>query len=145
MHIQIELAPKPVPAGVDTEADLEAVRAHMASGADNVGLADNLSTRNTLRLISEAEHLVSVSSSVELDGLLRDAPQDGVIRVLGEGSNVILHDTLAGTTIVMAIEGREVISDDGQKILPVRAQGRIGTAWCCGVIIRAFTGWPTWH
>ena len=33
VHIQIELAPKPVPAGVDTEADLEAVRAHMASGA----------------------------------------------------------------------------------------------------------------
>ena len=31
VHIQIELAPKPVPAGVDTEADLEAVRAHMAS------------------------------------------------------------------------------------------------------------------
>ena len=60
--------------------------------------------------MSEAEHLVSVSSSVELDGLLRDAPQDGVIRVLGEGSNVILHDTLPGTTIVMAIEGREVIS-----------------------------------
>ena len=82
-----------------------------------MGLADNLSTRNTLRLMSEAEHLVSVSSSVELDGLLRDAPQDGVTRVLGEGSNVILHDTLPGTTIVMAIEGREVISDDGQKIL----------------------------
>ena len=33
VRIQIELAPKPVPAGVDTEADLEAVRAHMASGA----------------------------------------------------------------------------------------------------------------
>ena len=44
-----------------------------------MGLADNLSTRNTLRLMSEAEHLVLVSSSVELDGLLRDAPQDGFI------------------------------------------------------------------
>ena len=30
VHIQIELAPQPVPAGVDTEADLEAVRTHMA-------------------------------------------------------------------------------------------------------------------
>ena len=55
--------------------------------------------------MSEAEHLVSVSSSGELDGLLRDAPQDGVIRVLGEGSNVILHDTICiptriGITII---------------------------------------------
>ena len=31
--IQIEPAPEPVPAGVDTEADLEAMRERMASGA----------------------------------------------------------------------------------------------------------------
>ena len=94
-----------------------------------MGLADNLSTRNTLRLTSEAEHLVSVSSSVELDGLLRDVPQDAVIRVLGEGSNVILHDTLPGTTIVMAIEGREIISDDGQKILLRAGAGENWHTW----------------
>lgn len=94
---------------------------------------NNLGPRNTLRLMSQAEHLVSVSSSAELDGLLQDAPQEAVIRVLGEGSNVILYDTLPGITILMDIEGREMISDDGQKILLRAGAGENWHAlvlWC---------------
>ena len=82
----------------------------MTAGAD-------LTALNTLQLHATAEHLVTVTSSDQLQAEIAALDEGVVPYVLGGGSNVILCDHLPGTTLLMAIKGREVLSDDGTKVV----------------------------
>ena len=73
----------------------------------------DLTALNTLQLNAEAQHLVTITSSDHLRAEIAALDEGAVPHVLGGGSNVILCDHLSGTTLLMAIKGREVLSDDG--------------------------------
>jgi UDP-N-acetylmuramate dehydrogenase len=77
----------------------------------------DLTALNTLQLHARAQHLVTVTSSDQLRAEIAALEEGAVPHVLGGGSNVILCDHLPGTTLLMAIKGREVLSDDGTKVV----------------------------
>ena len=109
----------------------------MTAGTDLTGL-------NTLQLHATAQHLVTVSSSDQLQAEIAALEEGAVPHVLGGGSNVILCDHLPGTTLLMAIKGREVLSEDGTQVtIRVGAGESPGMILSCGVIIRAFMASPT--
>ena len=70
----------------------------------------DLGQLNTLKVSARAERLVTVTCVEELVAALSDIPADSQVHILGGGSNVILHDTLPGTTILIAIKERTVLS-----------------------------------
>ena len=82
----------------------------MTAGAD-------LTALNTLQLHATAQRLVTVASSDQLQAEIAALDEGVVPYVLGGGSNVILCDHLPGTTLLMAIKGREVLSDAGAKVV----------------------------
>ena len=82
----------------------------MTAGAD-------LTALNTLQLHSTAENLVTVTSSDQLQVEIVALDEVAPPHVLGGGSNVILCDHVPGMTLLMAIKGREVLRDDGTKVL----------------------------
>ena len=84
----------------------------------------DLSQFNTLKVSARAHNLIAVTSSVELVAALGEIPADAPIQILGGGSNVILHDTLPGTTILIAIKERTVLSQSGDSAV-VRAGQRV--------------------
>ena len=86
----------------------------------------NLAALNTLQLAATAQRLVTVTSQEQLRAELAQAGAAEPINVLGGGSNVILHETLPGTTFLMSIMGREVLSDDGRHVI---ARAGAGESW----------------
>ena len=76
-----------------------------------------LTALNTLQLHASAERLVTVTSLDQLRAEIAALDEGAVPHVLGGGSNVILCDHLPGTTLLMAIKGREVLSDDDTKVV----------------------------
>ena len=76
----------------------------------------DLTALNTLQLQATAQHLVTVTSVDQLQAEIAALEEGAVTHVLGGGSNVILCDHLPGTTLLMAIRGREVLSEDGTKV-----------------------------
>ena len=77
----------------------------------------DLTALNTLQLHATAQHLVVVTSTEQLQAEIGALDADTERHVLGGGSNVILRDTLPGTTLLMAIKGREVLSDDSAQVV----------------------------
>ena len=77
----------------------------------------DLTALNTLKLHATAQHLVTITSSDQLQAEIAALDEGNVPHVLGGGSNVILCDHLRGTTLLMAIKGRELLSDDGAKVV----------------------------
>ena len=77
----------------------------------------DLTALNTLQLHATAQHLVTITSSDHLRTEIAALDEGAVPHVLGGGSNVILCDHLPGTTLLMAIKGRELLSDDGTKVV----------------------------
>ena len=77
----------------------------------------DLTALNTLQLQATAQRLVAVTSSDQLQTEIAVLDEGAVPHVLGGGSNVILCDHLPGTTLLMAIKGREMLSDDGTKVI----------------------------
>jgi len=73
----------------------------------------SLESRNTFGLPAIAELAYDITSSDQLPGLMADIlNQGGAWRVLGGGSNVVLPNTLGGTTLLMKITGREIIDSN---------------------------------
>lgn len=89
----------------------------------------NLSQFNTLKVNARAAHLVTVTSIEELEAVLRDIPTEAPIQVLGGGSNVILHDTLPGTTILIAIKERAVLSQSDNTFIVRSGAGENWHEW----------------
>ena len=77
----------------------------------------DLTALNTLQLNATAQHLVVVTSTEQLQAEIGALDADTERHVLGGGSNVILRDTLPGTTLLMAIKGRELLSDDSAQVV----------------------------
>ncbi|MDA9711728.1 FAD-binding protein, partial [Luminiphilus sp.] len=86
----------------------------------------DLGQLNTLKVSAQAERLVTVTCVEELVAALSDIPADSPVHILGGGSNVILHDTLPGTTILIAIKERTVLSQLGDA---VSVRGGAGENW----------------
>jgi len=92
-----------------------------------------LKSRNTLRLSSRAEYFVAVDNEAALVNALAWAREHGVpITPLGEGSNVVLHDTIPGLVLGLNLAGVRLLSDDGQR---VRLRVAAGENW------HAFVRW----
>ena len=93
-----------------------------------------LKTRNTLSVDSSAQYCVHVDSDDTLRrAILWSAAQDLVITVLGEGSNVVLHQYLPGLVLLMENMGVEVIDDDGRYVTLTVAAGENWhgfVSWC---------------
>ena len=86
----------------------------------------DLGQLNTLKVSARAERLVTVTCVEELVAALSDIPADSPVHILGGGSNVILHDTLPGTTILIAIKQRTVLSQLGDTVI---VRGGAGENW----------------
>ena len=89
----------------------------------------DLSQLNTLKVNARAEHLVTVTSAEELEAALSDIPAEAPVQVLGGGSNVIVHDTLPGTTILIAIKERTVLSRSGDTAIVRAGAGENWHEW----------------
>ena len=73
----------------------------------------SLESRNTFGLPAIAELAYDITSPDQLPGLMADIlNQGGAWRVLGGGSNVVLPNTLSGTTLLMSIFGKEIIDSN---------------------------------
>ena len=77
----------------------------------------SLTALNTLQLHASTERLVTVTSSDQLRAEIAALDEGTVPHVLVGGSNVILSDHLPGTILLMAINGREILSDDGTTVV----------------------------
>ena len=105
-----------------------------------VNASTDLSQLNTLRVNSRAEHLVTVTSAEELEAALSEIPAEAPIQVLGGGSNVILHETLPGTTILIAIKERRVLSQSGNTAIVRAGAGENWHEWVLWCHHSAFHG-----
>lgn len=73
----------------------------------------SLRDRNTFGFDSCAEHAYEITHASQIPALMKSlTEQNQPWRVLGGGSNVVLPATLKGATLLMSIEGQEVISND---------------------------------
>jgi UDP-N-acetylmuramate dehydrogenase len=73
----------------------------------------SLESRNTFGLPAIAELAYDITSPDQLPGLMAHTlSEGGAWRVLGGGSNVVLPETLNGTTLLMNISGREIIDNN---------------------------------
>jgi UDP-N-acetylmuramate dehydrogenase len=81
----------------------------------------SLQAFNTFGLPARARHYLRVTSAGQLDRVREDARIKGLPRfVLGGGSNVLLTRDVEALVLHMALEGREVLGEEGGKTL-VRA------------------------
>ncbi len=72
---------------------------------------------NTLRLGSVAEYFIRVTNEDQLSEALHWAREQGLlVTPLGEGSNVVLQEFIPGLVIHVALNGIELLADDGQHI-----------------------------
>ena len=77
-----------------------------------------LESKNTFGLPAIAELAYEITAPDQLPKLLAEIlNQVGAWRVLGGGSNVVLPNTLGGTTLLMSISGKEIINSKGQHTL----------------------------
>ena len=93
----------------------------------------DLTRFNTLGLNATANHLVTVSTLVELDKALHEAVVSEPIEVLGGGSNVVLQPVIEGTLLHVAIKGRELRADDGRVAVVCVGAGETWhdfVVWC---------------
>jgi UDP-N-acetylmuramate dehydrogenase len=79
---------------------------------------------NTLRLEARADELVILERAEELDRC-RDRALQGQLRVLGEGSNVVLAPKIEGTVGIMRIAGREQVRSGAKRLVRLGA----GESW----------------
>lgn len=100
----------------------------------------DLTALNTLQLAATAQRLVTVTSQEQLRAELVQPATAVPINVLGGGSNVILHETLPGTTVLMNIMGREVLSDDGRHVIVRAGAGENWHEWVLWCHHRGFHG-----
>ena len=100
----------------------------------------DLTALNTLQLAATAQRLVTVTSQEQLRAELVQPATAVPINVLGGGSNVILHETLPGTTVLMNIMGREVLSDDGRHVIARAGAGENWHEWVLWCHHRGFHG-----
>ena len=85
---------------------------HSAKLTPNMGLKH----RNSFGLDSIAELAYEISSADQLPALMDELRDKKVAwRSLGDGSNVILPESLSGATLLINILGQEVIKLDGQN------------------------------
>lgn len=83
----------------------------------------DLTGHNTLGLRARSQFAREIVDEAELPELLAAAERDGLpVRVLGGGSNVILGETFAGITLLMASRGRTLTEGrDGRVLLEAQA------------------------
>ena len=83
----------------------------------------SLQSRNTFGLPAIAEVAYEIISPDQLPGLMaKILNEGGTWRVLGGGSNVVLSNTLNGTTLLMSVSGKEIIrSNDRFTVVAVGA------------------------
>jgi UDP-N-acetylmuramate dehydrogenase len=73
----------------------------------------SLQSRNTFGLPAIAEVAYEITSPDQLPRLMaKILNEGGTWRVLGGGSNVVLSNTLNGTTLLMSVSGKEIISSN---------------------------------
>ena len=78
----------------------------------------SLEDKNTFGLPAIADLAYEITSPDQLPGLIASILNEGgAWRVLGGGSNVVLPNHLAGTTLLMSISGKEIIKNDEQYAL----------------------------
>lgn len=94
---------------------------------------------NTLRLPARAQWCASVTTHEELAEALAFArARDLPVRVLGAGSNVVLHERIAGCVLLMRMGGEQVL-DEGAEAVRVRVAA--GTSWHEFVLACHVRGW----
>jgi len=90
-------------------------RAKNAPLAPQALLKLSLESKNTFALPAIAELAYEISSPEQIPALLVDIAQTGSPwQVLGGGSNVVLPNLLAGSTLLIQIAGREIIDRNSQ-------------------------------
>ena len=93
-----------------------------------------LSSCNTLRLTSTAQWFARVESLASLQALLQWAKaRDLPVLPLGEGSNVVLQEYLAGLVLQVAMKGIVLQWDDGGQVRLRVASGENWhefVSWC---------------
>ena len=73
----------------------------------------SLESRNTFGLPAIAELAYDITSPDQLPGLMANLLNEGgAWQVLGSGSNVVLPNTLNGTTLLMSVSGKEIINSN---------------------------------
>ena len=73
----------------------------------------SLQSRNTFGLPAIAELAYDITSPDQLPGLMANLLNEGgAWQVLGGGSNVVLPNTLNGTTLLMSVSGKEIINSN---------------------------------
>ena len=73
----------------------------------------SLESRNTFGLPAIAELAYEITSPDQLPGLMANLLNEGgAWQVLGSGSNVVLPNTLNGTTLLMSVSGKEIINSN---------------------------------
>jgi UDP-N-acetylmuramate dehydrogenase len=83
-----------------------------------------LQSLNTLAVPSVAQHFVELENPAELTALLEQAHQsDWQVRVLGQGSNVVLADRVAGLVIHQCCQGINVLEEHDDSVLVEAAAG----------------------
>ena len=83
-----------------------------------------LQSLNTLATPAVAEYLVELEKAADLPLLLEQARQsDWQVRVLGEGSNVVLADRIPGLLIRQACRGKSLVEEDSGSVSLAVAAG----------------------
>ncbi|HLV82723.1 MAG TPA: UDP-N-acetylmuramate dehydrogenase [Devosia sp.] len=83
----------------------------------------DLTAHNTFGLAAHSQFARTIVDEAEIPSLFALAEQQGLpVRMLGEGSNVILSERFDGITALMATRGRElIVGDNGDLILEAQA------------------------
>jgi UDP-N-acetylmuramate dehydrogenase len=93
-----------------------------------------LQSLNTLATPAVAEYLAELKKAADLPLILEQARQsDWQVRVLGEGSNVVLADRVPGLLIRQACRGKSVVVEDDDSVSLAVAAGENWhefVAWC---------------
>lgn len=93
-----------------------------------------LQSLNTLATPAVAEYLARLEKAADLPVLLEQARQSGwQVRVLGEGSNVVLADRVPGLLIQQACRGKSVVEEDAEGVSLAVAAGENWhdlVGWC---------------
>lgn len=77
----------------------------------------DLQSFNTLAVPSTAEHFVQVRSSADLDDALKWARESRcAVHVIGGGSNVVLREHLKGLTLLIHLQGRDVLTQSDRDV-----------------------------
>jgi len=90
----------------------------------------SFAANTTFGVDAMATRAVEVQSDADVRWVLKQTREAGLpLLVLGGGSNVLLHGDWNGWVLKMAIEGMEVLSDDGREL---------------DVVVGAGEGWHKW-